>query len=67
MRVDVLFSAPGAYKGQCIFSFHKTEKQSLNYWKIGIKIKNYTVPKNLLCQPNSVNCLRKYMQPERKD
>lgn len=69
MRANVLFSAPGAYKGQCIFSFHKTEKnKSLNYWKIGVKIKNYIVPKNLLSyQPNSANCLRKYMQPERKD
>ena len=51
-----------------IFLSQNREKQSLNYWKIGIKIKNYIVPKNLLsCQPNSANCLRKYMQPERKD
>ena len=60
MRANVLFSAPGAYKGQCIFSFHKTEKnKSLNYWKIGVKIKNYIVPKTW---EESVACVIKIVK-----
>ena len=52
MRVNVLFSAPVAYKGQYIFLSQNREKQSSNYWKICIKTKNYIVPKILLsCQP----------------